>query len=464
MQPRPTETLNQRNAAFDNRLRPSRFEEFVGQQKVRDRLLLAVEAARQRKESLDHVLLSGPPGLGKTTLAYILGDAMGVHVKATSGPVIDKPGDLAGLLTSLEPGDIIFIDEIHRIQRTVEEYLYSAMEDFVIDIMIDQGPNARSVRLELPRFTLVGATTRSGLISAPLRSRFGISNRLDYYGHDDLQTIVTHSAAKLEIEIDAAGGREIARRSLETLVRDGRIHPQRIEKTLEDAKREVERIMWDEGERATVEAGVPNLPVDIIKTMGRLKYRTSYGQNQLFHAVESARIAGLLASELKADVKICRAGAFLHDIGKALDRENEGTHVQLGVELLKRQSISPKIIHCVESHHHDVPQDTIEAVIVEISDAISGSRPGARRESLENYVKRVRQLEDTARQFPGVSESYAVQAGREVRIIVRPEQLDDLACIQLSRDIAKRIEESMEYPGQIKVTVVREIRAVEYAK
>ncbi|MCL4507475.1 MAG: ribonuclease Y [Chloroflexi bacterium] len=258
--------------------------------------------------------------------------------------------------------------------------------------------------------------------------------------------------------------REIARRGLEVLVRDGRIHPQRIEKTLEDAKREVERIMWDEGERATVEAGVPNLPTEIIKTMGRLKYRTSYGQNQLFHAVESARIAGLLASELKADVKICKAAGFLHDIGKALDRENEGTHVQLGVELLKRQNINPKVIHCVESHHHDVPQETIEAVIVEISDAISGSRPGARRETLESYVKRIRQLEDTARTFPGVAESFAVQAGREVRIIVKPEQMDDLACIQLSRDIAKRIEESMEYPGQIKVTVVRETRAVEYAK
>ena len=205
--------MNQRNASFDNRLRPTRFADFVGQQKVRDRLMLAVEAALGRGEQLDHVLLSGPPGLGKTTLAYILGEAMGVHVKATSGPVIDKPADLAGLLTSLEPGDIVFIDEIHRMQRTVEEYLYSAMEDFVIDIMIDQGPNARSVRLELPRFTLVGATTRIGLISAPLRSRFGLQNRLDYYAHEELAGIVTNNAAKLGVEIDARGAAEIAARS-----------------------------------------------------------------------------------------------------------------------------------------------------------------------------------------------------------------------------------------------------------
>lgn len=210
---RPTDAMNQRNASFDNRLRPTQFSDFLGQEKVRDRLMLAVEAARGRGEQLDHVLLSGPPGLGKTTLAYILGEAMGVHVKATSGPVIDKPADLAGLLTSLEPGDIVFIDEIHRMQRTVEEYLYSAMEDFVIDIMIDQGPNARSVRLELPHFTLVGATTRSGLISAPLRSRFGLQNRLDYYSCDELAAIVTRSAGRLNVSIDAEGAHQIAARS-----------------------------------------------------------------------------------------------------------------------------------------------------------------------------------------------------------------------------------------------------------
>ena len=174
---RTSDELNRRNTAFDNRLRPVQFEEFVGQRKIRDRLELAVKAAKDRGETLDHVLFSGPPGLGKTTLSYILGDSMGVHVKTTSGPVLTKPGDLAGLLTSLDPGDIVFIDEIHRMAKTVEEYLYSAMEDFAIDIMIDQGPNARSVRLELPRFTLVGATTRIGLIAAPLRARFHSSYR-----------------------------------------------------------------------------------------------------------------------------------------------------------------------------------------------------------------------------------------------------------------------------------------------
>ena len=210
---RTSETLNRRNAAFDNRLRPSEFAEFVGQRKIRDRLMLAVQAAKERGETLDHVLFSGPPGLGKTTLSYILGEAMGVRVKTTSGPVLTKPADLAGLLTSIEAGDIVFIDEIHRMAKTVEEYLYSAMEDFAIDIMIDQGPNARSVRLELPRFSLVGATTRIGLIAAPLRARFGLVNRLDYYVPDDLEEIVKRSAGRLGVDIDDAGAIEIAHRS-----------------------------------------------------------------------------------------------------------------------------------------------------------------------------------------------------------------------------------------------------------
>lgn len=208
-----TDTLSKADTDFDISLRPGRFTDFVGQAKIRERLELFVQAAKGRSDVLDHLLLVGPPGLGKTTLAYIVAEAMGVNIKSTSGPVIDKPGDLAGMLTNLERGDILFIDEIHRLPRTVEEYMYSAMEDFVIDIMIDQGANARSVRLNIPKFTLIGATTRSGLLSAPLRSRFGLTNRLDYYDVNDLQKIVHRSARIMNVDIDEAGAAEVARRS-----------------------------------------------------------------------------------------------------------------------------------------------------------------------------------------------------------------------------------------------------------
>ncbi len=258
--------------------------------------------------------------------------------------------------------------------------------------------------------------------------------------------------------------REIARRAMERLVMDGRIHPARIEKIIEDSRKEVERIIRDEGDRAVYEAGVPGLPREIIKLLGQLKFRTSYGQNQHAHAIESAKLAGMIAEELGANAEVARAGGLLHDIGKAVDFETEGTHARIGAEICRRHGVPENVVHCIESHHHEVEQNSIEAIIVEVADAISGARPGARRESLEFYLKRIHALEEIARSFKGVSESYAIQAGREIRIIVKPDEIDDLATVQLSKDIASKIEESMEYPGQIKVTVIRELRAEGLAK
>jgi ribonuclease Y len=227
---------------------------------------------------------------------------------------------------------------------------------------------------------------------------------------------------------------------------------------------EVDRSIVEAGEEATYEAGVPNLHPEITKMLGRLKYRTSYGQNQLAHAVETAKIASVIAAELNADVETAKMGGLLHDLGKAMDHNLEGTHATIGAEFAGRYGVPEAVVNSIASHHHEIEQDSVEAVIVEAADAISGARPGARRESLEQYIKRVRALEEIANSYKGVSQSYALQAGREVRIIVRPEDIDDLQSTRLARDIAKQIEESMQYPGQIKVTVLRETRAIDYAK
>jgi ribonuclease Y len=258
--------------------------------------------------------------------------------------------------------------------------------------------------------------------------------------------------------------REVARRAMERLVVDGRIHPARIEKVIEDSEKEVERVIREEGERAAYEAGVHGLRPEILKLLGRLKFRTSYGQNQHAHAVETAKLAAMIAEELGADAKVARMAGLLHDIGKAVDFETEGTHAGIGADLCRRHGVPEKVVNCIAAHHHEAEQDSLEAIIVEAADAISGARPGARRESLDLYLKRIHALEEIAGSFKGVAESYAIQAGREVRIIVRPDEIDDLATVRLSRDIAKQIEEGMEYPGQIKVTVIREVRAEGVAK
>jgi len=258
--------------------------------------------------------------------------------------------------------------------------------------------------------------------------------------------------------------REVARRSMERLVLDGRIHPAHIEKIVKKEAKEVDRVIREAGEEAAYEAGVPGLHKEILKVLGRLKFRTSYGQNQLSHAVETAKLAAVIAAELGADVEVAKAGALLHDLGKAMDHNVEGTHAQIGADFAKRYGVKNKILNAIASHHHEVEQETVEAVIVEAADAISGARPGARRESLEQYLKRVRALEEIANTYECVKETYALQAGREVRIFVKPEDIDDLASINLARDISKQIEETMQYPGQIKVTVIRETRATEYAK
>jgi len=258
--------------------------------------------------------------------------------------------------------------------------------------------------------------------------------------------------------------REVARRAMERLVLDGRIHPTNIERFVKESHDELETVIREEGKQAAYEAGVPGLPGKITNLIGRLKFRTSYGQNQYAHAIETAKLAGMIAEELGADADLARAGGLLHDIGKAVDFENEGTHVQIGAEICRRHGLRGEVVHCVEAHHNEMKQNSIEAVIVEAADAISGARPGARRESLEFYLKRVRTMEEIAQSFEGVEEAYALQAGREIRVIVRPQKVDDLAAIRLSKNIAGRLEGNMEYPGQIKVTVIREVRAEEYAK
>ncbi len=258
--------------------------------------------------------------------------------------------------------------------------------------------------------------------------------------------------------------REVARIALEKLIADGRIHPARIEEMVERARKEINQIIKDEGEKAAFDTGVHGLKSEITKLLGRLKYRTSYGQNVLKHSIEVAHLSGIMAAELGADIKIAKRAGLLHDIGKAVDHEIEGPHVEIGGDIARRYKEGNEVVHAIESHHNDVEPQTIEAIIVQAADAISAARPGARRETLESYIKRLEKLEEIANSFEGVEKSFAIQAGREIRIMVKPEDVNDDSIVLIARNIVKRIEQELEYPGQIKVNVVRETRAIEYAK
>ena len=258
--------------------------------------------------------------------------------------------------------------------------------------------------------------------------------------------------------------REVARIALEKLIVDGRIHPARIEEMVEKAQREVETMIREEGEAATLEVGVHGIHPELVRLLGRMKFRTSYGQNALKHSIEVAQLSGLLAGEIGVDIRLAKRAGLLHDIGKSIDHEIEGSHIQIGADLCKKYKESPLVINAVESHHGDVEPESLVACIVQAADTISAARPGARRETLETYTNRLKQLEDIANTFKGVDKSFAIQAGREIRVMVVPEQVSDADMVLIARDIAKQIEAELEYPGQIKVSVIRESRAVGYAK
>ena len=330
-----------------------------------------------------------------------------------------------------------------------KEILTSVMQRCVIDQVVETTVSSVSLPSDEMKGRIIG---REGRNIRTLETLTGVDLIID----DTPEAVVLSCFDPVR--------REIAKLALEKLVADGRIHPVRIEEMVEKARVEIEQKIKQEGENAAMEMGIMNLNKELIKTLGRLYYRTSYGQNVLLHSLEVGHIAGMIAAEIGANVKIAKRAGLLHDIGKAVDQTQEGTHIELGVELARKYGEKEEVIHAIEAHHDDVTANTIEAVLVKLADAVSAGRPGSRRDTLEIYIKRLQKLEEIALSYEGIKQSFAVQAGREIRVIVQPDKFDDLASTRLARDIAKRIEEELDYPGQIRVTVVREIRTTEIAK
>ena len=333
--------------------------------------------------------------------------------------------------------------------QIAREILTTTMQRVVIDQVVESTVSVVSLPSDEMKGRIIG---REGRNIRALETLTGVDLIID----DTPEAVVLSAFDPIR--------REIAKVALEKLIADGRIHPVRIEDMVEKAKEEIETKIRKEGEQAALDMGIMNLHKELVKTLGRLYYRTSYGQNVLIHSLEVGHIAGMLAKELGADVHVAKRAGLLHDIGKAVDQTQEGTHIELGVELARRFGEKEEIIHAIEAHHDDVVANSIEAVLVKLADTISAGRPGSRRDTLEIYIKRLKKLEEIASSYKGIKQSYAVQAGREVRVVVQPDQFDDAASLKLARDIAKRIEDELDYPGQIRVTVVRELRTVEIAK
>lgn len=334
-------------------------------------------------------------------------------------------------------------------EQISREILTNTMQRVVIDQVVESTVSVVNLPSDEMKGRIIG---REGRNIRALETLTGVDLIID----DTPEAVVLSSFDPVR--------REIAKVALEKLIADGRIHPVRIEDMVERAAKEIEAKIKKEGEQAAMDMGIMNLHRELVKNLGRLYYRTSYGQNVLIHSLEVGHIAGMLAKELGANINVAKRAGLLHDIGKAVDQTQEGTHIELGVELARRYGESNEIIHAIEAHHDDVVANSIEAVLVKLADTISAGRPGARRDTLEIYVKRLKKLEEIAQSYDGIKQSYAVQAGREVRVVVEPEKFDDIAASKLARDIAKRIEEELDYPGQIRVTVVRELRTTEIAK
>ena len=330
-----------------------------------------------------------------------------------------------------------------------KEILTTTMQRCVIDQVVESTVSVVSLPNDEMKGRIIG---REGRNIRTLETLTGVDLIID----DTPEAVVLSSFDPVR--------REVAKVALEKLIQDGRIHPVRIEEMVEKAKEEIDKKVFEEGENAALDMGIMGLPKELIKTLGRLYYRTSYGQNVLKHSLEVGHIAGMLAAELGADVYAAKRAGLLHDIGKAVDQTQEGTHIELGVEIARRFGEKDEIIHAIEAHHDDITANTIEAVLIKLADAISAGRPGARRDTLEIYIKRLKKIEEVVQSYEGIKQSFAVQAGREVRVIVEAEMFDDLASQKLARDVAKRIEDELDYPGQIRVTVVREFRTTEIAK